>query len=60
MVLFGVRPPGSDEENAEEDKREAVTGEFSHAEFATWFGNAIVLASIGTLGLLIAPKTKTC
>jgi hypothetical protein len=46
-------PPDLDEIDKEE-AAELKTGKFTSGEYATWFGNALVLASIGTIALLVA------
>jgi hypothetical protein len=52
-------PPGPEELEAEEAV-ELRSGKFTTGEYGTWFGNALVLASIGTIALLVArPATRS-
>jgi hypothetical protein len=57
-ALVGVKPPQRSAESESEERIEMATGRLGHAEFATWMGNALVLASIGTIALLVIPRTK--
>lgn len=48
-----VKPPGNVEEEARDEEAETKTGKISNGEYATWFGNALVLASVGTIALIV-------
>jgi hypothetical protein len=52
-----VKPPPDDQESTDEEENERLTGHISQSEYATWFGNAIVLGSIGTLALIVNQPT---
>jgi hypothetical protein len=57
MPKPSVKPPPTPQQDANEDEEEARTGRFSTGEYATWFGNSIVLASIGTIALIVVAPT---
>jgi hypothetical protein len=46
-------PPGADDDEINEK-----SGRFNHGEYATWFGNALVLGSLGTLALIVNNQQK--
>lgn len=48
-----VKPPQPAHGDAEEEEAEVFTGSLSQSEFAAWFGNAIILASLGTIALFV-------
>jgi hypothetical protein len=52
-----VKPPPYMESDGEEERTEH-TGEIDHGEMGTWVGNALVLLSVGTIALVVAPKSK--
>jgi hypothetical protein len=62
LMPVSVKPPPDPEEpemaaNGGEDAeevREQRSGRLNTGEFATWFGNALVLTSIGTIALLVS------
>jgi hypothetical protein len=52
-----VKPPAAFEMGAAAEASEVKTGALTHGEVASWMGNAIVLASIGTIALFVAPRS---
>jgi hypothetical protein len=49
----------SNDEIDDDEERHLRTGRLSQSEFASWFGNALVLASLGTLSLFVGLHERT-
>lgn len=48
-----AKAPSDVEDATAEEDEETRTGRFTTSDYGTWFGNAIVLASVGTIALVV-------
>lgn len=56
MPPIGIRPPPA--VFGEGDGDDVDNGRLSSGEMATWFGNALVLGSLGTLALIVNSQNE--